>query len=160
LKGCRRIRWGKRFLVGQDRLDAGGDGVPARLKHARVAQAQVFYYGRKFSGRRTASGERFNPGAMTMAYRTLPFGTKLRVTNVTNDRSVVMRVNDRGSSRRALIGDLSTAAAGSIGMLHAGIAKVRMQVVAPAKPGKVANARQAPHARPASRPVGTVPLEA
>ena len=117
--------------------------APARARHAHVAHGRVSYYGRRFAGRKTASGERFNPGAMTMAHRTLPFGTEVRVTNVKNNKSVVVRVNDRGPSRRALIGDLTTAAAGRIGMLHAGIAKVRLQVVGSAKAQKVASARHA-----------------
>lgn len=113
----------------------------ARARHVNTGQGRVAYYGGKFAGRKTASGERFDPGAMTMAHRTLPFGTKVRVTNVKNKKSVVVRVNDRGPSSPALVGDLTTAAAGKIGMLHAGIANVRMQVIASGKAHKAASAR-------------------
>jgi Lytic transglycolase len=62
-----------------------------------AAQAQVAtYYGQELAGKRTASGETFNPSAMTAAHRTLPFGTRVRVTNSQNGRSIVVRINDRG----------------------------------------------------------------
>ena len=66
------------------------------------AQAEIAsYYGSELAGRRTASGERFNPSAMTAAHRTLRFGTRVRVTNSRNGRSVVVRINDRGPFVRA-----------------------------------------------------------
>lgn len=79
------------------------------------------YYGAE-SGNRTANGERFTGRAMTAAHRTLPFGTKLRVTY--QGRSVVVRVNDRGPYIRGRSLDLSTAAARKLGMIRAGVAKV------------------------------------
>jgi rare lipoprotein A len=87
------------------------------------------YYGAAFAGRRTSSGERFDPSDFTAAHRTLPFGTRLRVTNLGNGRSVEVRVNDRGPwhPRRSL--DLSYASAQAIGMIHAGRANVRMEVL-------------------------------
>jgi rare lipoprotein A len=116
---------------------------PNAARGKAASQGRVAYYGRKFAGRKTASGERFDPGAMTMAHRTLPFGTKVRVTNVRNQKSVVVRVNDRGPSSRALVGDLTTAAAGKIGMLHAGTAKVRLQVLGLGQARKATAARHA-----------------
>jgi len=85
------------------------------------------YYGERFRGRRTASGERFNPDHLTAAHRTLPFGTRLRVTNVRNGRSVVVRVTDRGPFHGRRVLDLSKAAARRIGMIAAGTARVRME---------------------------------
>ena len=67
-------------------------------------------------GRKTANGERFNPGAMTAAHRSLPFGTHVRVTNRTNGRSVVVRINDRGPFVRGRIIDLARAPARALGM--------------------------------------------
>ena len=96
---------------------------------ASAVEGVVAYYGRRFAGRRTASGERFDPAALTMAHKTLPFGTRVRVTNLTNKRSVVVRVNDRGPSSPERIGDLSLAAANQIGMRKAGVARVRLEVV-------------------------------
>jgi rare lipoprotein A len=84
------------------------------------------YYGSE-SGSQTASGARFNPNAMTAAHRTLPFGTKVRVTNKNNGRSVVVTINDRGPFIRGRIIDLSTAAAGVIGMKGAGVARVTVE---------------------------------
>jgi rare lipoprotein A len=81
------------------------------------------YYGSE-SGSQTASGQRFNPSAMTAAHRTLPFGTKVRVTNKNNGKSVIVTINDRGPFIRGRIIDLSTAAAGVIGMRGAGVARV------------------------------------
>ena len=94
-----------------------------------TVEGVVAYYGRRFAGRRTASGERFDPAALTMAHKTLPFGTRVRVTNLTNKRSVVVRVNDRGPNSPERIGDLSLAAANQIGMRKAGVARVRLEVV-------------------------------
>jgi rare lipoprotein A len=77
----------------------------------------------------TASGERFNTHAMTAAHPTLPFGTRLRVTNVTNGRSVVVRINDRGPFVPGRVVDLSEQAAENLGMVERGIVKVKLDVV-------------------------------
>ena len=93
-----------------------------------ASQAQVAsYYGKELAGRRTASGERFSPGAMTAAHRTLPFGTRVRVTNTHNGRSVIVRINDRGPFVKGRSIDLSSGAARAIGMGTAG--NVRMEVI-------------------------------
>jgi rare lipoprotein A len=86
------------------------------------------YYGSE-SGSQTASGARFNPSAMTAAHRTLPFGTKVRVTNKRNGRSVVVTINDRGPFIRGRIIDLSSGAAGVIGMRSSGVAPVSVEVL-------------------------------
>ncbi len=78
----------------------------------------------------TASGERFNKRDMTAAHRTLPFGTRVRVTHVTSGRSVVVRINDRGPFKKARVIDLSEAAAQHIGMTGKGLAHVTIAVVA------------------------------
>ncbi len=87
------------------------------------------FYGREFNGRKTASGERFDKNALTAAHRTLPFGTMLRVTNLANGKSTVVRVNDRGPFKRQRIIDLSPAAARAIGLDVAGTTKVRIEAV-------------------------------
>jgi rare lipoprotein A len=95
---------------------------------ASAAQAEIAtYYGKEFAGRRTASGERFNPGAMTAAHRTLRFGTRVRVTNSRNGRSVIVRINDRGPFVKGRSIDLSHGAARVIGMGSS--AHVRIQVI-------------------------------
>jgi len=76
------------------------------------------YYGRRFHGRLTANGERFNMNAMTAAHKTLPFGTKVRVTNTRNGRSVTVRINDRGPFIRGRTIDLSRGAAQELSLIH------------------------------------------
>ncbi|BCG77316.1 septal ring lytic transglycosylase RlpA family protein [Mesorhizobium sp. 113-3-3] len=75
---------------------------------------------------RTASGERMNPSAMTAAHRTLPFGTKLRVTNKNNGKSVIVRINDRGPFIKGRVLDLSKGAAGQLGFIGSGHTSVCM----------------------------------
>ena len=90
---------------------------------------QASYYGREAHGKATASGEKFNMHAYTGAHRTLPFGTKVRVTNLANKKSVVVRINDRGPFVAGRVIDLSYAAAKKIKMLDAGVADVELVVV-------------------------------
>lgn len=87
------------------------------------------YYSKKFKGRRTASGEIFDPMKLTAAHKTLPFGTFVKVTNLENKRSVVVRINDRGPFVRGRIIDLSYKAALKIGMISKGIVKVKLEVL-------------------------------
>jgi rare lipoprotein A len=96
---------------------------------ADATQGKVAHYGAKFNGRKTASGEVFNSNAMTMAHKTLPFGTRVKVTNVANGKSVVVRVNDRGPSTPDRVGDLTTGAARKIGMTKAGVVEAKLEVV-------------------------------
>ncbi len=100
---------------------------------ADAMSGKVAYYGRKFAGRRTASGQRFNPDALTMAHLTLPFGTMVKVTNMANKRSVVVRVNDRGPTTPGRIGDVSLAAAKRLRMTRAGVVDVQLEVVGKGK---------------------------
>lgn len=93
------------------------------------------WYGPGFAGKRTASGERYNPKALTAAHRTLPFGTTLKVTNTENGRSVVVRVNDRGPFVKGREIDLSKGAAQSIGMIGSGTARVRLLALAKPEEG-------------------------
>ena len=86
------------------------------------------YYGREHDGRRTASGEVFDMREMTAAHRTLPFGTRVRVTNLANGRQITVRINDRGPFRRGRILDLSYAAARKLGIVGRGVAKVRVAI--------------------------------
>jgi rare lipoprotein A len=95
---------------------------------ARAEQGIASYYGRE-SGPRTASGERFDPNALTAAHRTLPFGTIVRVTHSRDGRSVIVRINDRGPFIKGRIIDLSAAAAQAIGMIEAGIAPVTLEII-------------------------------
>lgn len=94
-----------------------------------VLRGRASWYGREFQGRRTTSGERFNRLAYTCAHKTLPFGTRLRVTNVKNGKSVVVRVSDRGPFRHQRILDLAEVAARPLGIVNCGAATVVAEVV-------------------------------
>jgi len=88
------------------------------------------YYAAKFEGRMTASGERYRGSALTAAHRTLPFGSRVRVTNLTNGRSVVVVINDRGPHKKGRIVDVSRRAADELDMIRAGVVRVRLEVLA------------------------------
>lgn len=87
------------------------------------------YYGNEFQSRKTANGERFDQGKLTAAHKKLPFGTRVRVTNRDNGRSVVVRINDRGPFVRGRIIDLSSSAFKRIASLNAGVVPVRIEIV-------------------------------
>ena len=87
------------------------------------------YYANRFQGRKTASGERYDRAKMTAAHKKLPFGTNLKVTNVKNGKSVIVRVNDRGPFVKRRIIDLSRSAFKAISKLEAGVIDVKIQVV-------------------------------
>lgn len=91
------------------------------------AEGKASWYGARHHGKRTASGERFDKNALTAAHRTLPFGSRVRVTNLRNRRSVVVRINDRGPYGRRRLIDLSHRAARELGMLDTGVAPVRVE---------------------------------
>ncbi|MGE0099119.1 MAG: septal ring lytic transglycosylase RlpA family protein [Hydrogenophaga sp.] len=89
-----------------------------------IERGMASWYGEKFHGRRTASGEAFDMHALTAAHRTLPFGTRVRVRHAGTGREVLVRINDRGPHVKGRIIDLSRAAAASIGLVQAGVAPV------------------------------------
>ncbi len=93
-----------------DNADAAQTGMASYYKH----------------GSRTANGERFNPHGLTAAHRTLPFGTRVLVTNLKTGKSVIVRINDRGPFTRGRVIDLSLGAAKVVGMTRTGVAKVKV----------------------------------
>lgn len=92
-----------------------------------LAGGVASWYGNEFAGRRTASGERFNPAGYTAAHRTLPFGSKVRVSR--GGKSVVVRINDRGPFSRGRVIDLSQAAAAELGLVRAGSGRVQLALL-------------------------------
>ncbi|WP_448532762.1 septal ring lytic transglycosylase RlpA family protein [Parathermosynechococcus lividus] len=98
---------------------------PIRMQVTGMAS----WYGPGFHGARTANGERFNQDAMTAAHKTLPFGTRVRVTNLHNGRSVIVRINDRGPFTPGREIDLSRGAAAAIGLIGTGVGPVRIDVL-------------------------------
>ena len=101
----------------------------AREGYTTVLRGHASWYGLRFQGRRTSSGERFNCYEYTCAHKTLPFGTRLRVTNVKNGKAVVVRVIDRGPFRDDRIVDLAKIAAGSLNLVKAGSGTVVAEIV-------------------------------
>ncbi len=101
-----------------------GAGVDRRGEEGIAA-----YYSDVFQGRKTASGARYDKRALTAAHNHLPFGTRVRVTNLKNGQSVVVTITDRGPRGGRRIIDLSRAAARRIGLIHEGIGRVRIEVL-------------------------------
>lgn len=94
-----------------------------------IGSGTASYYGDELAGNRTASGERFDPDELTAAHRTLAFGSRVRVTNLANGQSVIVRINDRGPFSRGRVIDVSHAAAREIDMERAGTARVSMTLL-------------------------------
>lgn len=105
-------------------LVAGAVTTQPTPAEARTQCGKASWY--SLPGNRTASGARMNPGAMTAAHRSLPFGSKVRVDNLRNGRSVVVTINDRGPFTGGRVIDLSKGAAAKIGMIGSGTASVRI----------------------------------
>jgi rare lipoprotein A len=111
------------FLFALPVLAQAGDS------RSEIGSGVASYYGAEFAGSRTASGERFDPGAMTAAHRTLAFHSRVAVTNLANGKEVVVRINDRGPWGKGRIIDISHAAAKQIGMHRSGTAKVKLELL-------------------------------
>jgi rare lipoprotein A len=134
-------------------------------------EGQASYYNDAYNGKETASGERYDKGALTAAHKNLPFGTRVKVTHVGSGKSVVVRINDRGAFTKGFVIDLSRKAAEQLGIIAEGRAKVRLEVLGndgepvvdadgnkPAKPAKPEKPAKDP-AKPAAgnEPVGMSP---
>lgn len=107
----------------------GNYGNPAPQANRPLIVGQASYYAQQYEGRPTASGETYNMRDMTAAHRDLPFGTPIRVTNLQNGRSVVVRVNDRGPFKPGRVVDVSLAAAEQLGLILHGSAEVQVEVL-------------------------------
>ena len=124
--GRSRLASAAAFVLVVASLGCATTGPLAGGRSEQVGMAS--YYGREHDGRRTASGEVFDMNGMTAAHRTLPFGTRVRVTNLANGREVTVRINDRGPFHRGRILDLSYGAARKLGIVGRGVARVRVAV--------------------------------
>ena len=109
---------------------AAAQDTDAADMETEIDGGMASYYGNELAGNRTASGERFDPGQLTAAHRTLPFGSKVRVTNMSTGDSVIVRINDRGPFSRGRVIDVSHAAAREIGMQRSGTARVKLALLA------------------------------
>ncbi len=128
------IAYSKTFLVS---ILLGLLSACGGSKSAFTQSGQGSYYADKFAGRATTSGAPYRPGRLTAAHNTLPFGTKIKVTNMRNGRSVKVVVNDRGPHVKGRIVDVSKRAARKLGLIEAGVVPVQLKVVraAPASKG-------------------------
>jgi len=113
----------------EDRFLRQMPASPKGLLQLAAATGQASWYGPGFYGNRTASGEVLRPGTYTAAHRSLPFGTRVRVTNLNNGRSAVVRINDRGPFTGGRIIDLAHGAASDLGVTASGVATVRLEVL-------------------------------
>jgi rare lipoprotein A len=113
----------------EDRFLRQMPASPKGLLQLAAATGQASWYGPGFYGNRTASGEVLRPGTYTAAHRSLPFGTRVRVTNLNNGRSAVVRINDRGPFTGGRIIDLAHGAATDLGVTASGVATVRLEVL-------------------------------
>jgi rare lipoprotein A len=104
--------------------------APSEAPRVRsVSTGQASWYGPGFYGNHTANGEVLRPGSLTAAHRTLPFGTKVRVTNLNNGLSAVVRINDRGPFHGHRVIDLAHGAASQLGVVASGVANVKLEVL-------------------------------
>lgn len=120
-------RWDNKFIKLSPPLPLAQGQQIASARSVQVGQAS--WYGPGFFGNRTASGEVLRPGTLTAAHRYLPFGTKVRVTNLYNGRTAVVRINDRGPFSGGRIIDLAHGAAQILGVTASGVADVRLEVI-------------------------------
>ncbi|HEV7314627.1 septal ring lytic transglycosylase RlpA family protein [Sphingopyxis sp.] len=110
-------------------IDQAGQSVADIDEETEIGGGMASYYGNELAGNRTASGERFDPGQLTAAHRSLPFGSMVRVTNTSNGDSVIVRINDRGPFAHGRVIDVSQAAAREIGMHRSGTARVKLALL-------------------------------
>lgn len=106
----------------------------AKAKPSRVYYGTASYYAKKFQGRKTASGERFNHQAFTCACNVLPMGTWVRITNLRNRKQVVVKVNDRLHHKMKRLADLTHAAASQLGFIKSGLTRIKLEVLGKRKP--------------------------
>ncbi len=116
------------IVLGGCTIGAGIESPAAASDYDRTGKAS--WYGKRYHGRTTASGAPYNMNAMTAAHRSLPFGTRVRVTNLANRRSVVLNINDRGPFVGGRIIDVSRGAAEALDMVRSGVVRVRVHTIA------------------------------
>lgn len=108
----------------------------SQAQHSYSDTGMASYYGIRFHGKKTASGEKYDMNELTAAHKTLPFNSVVRVINLSNQKSVTVRINDRGPHIKNRIIDLSKAAAQKIGLIQAGVARVSIEVLPPEEVNK------------------------
>ncbi|MBC3792954.1 septal ring lytic transglycosylase RlpA family protein [Spirosoma utsteinense] len=130
-----------------------GNMKPTEALPSLIQKGKASFYSKKFTGRKTAYGERVSPDALEGAHLRLPLNTLVEVTNLDNNRSVIVRINDRGPFTKGRVIDLTHAAAHALGMISKGVANVSLRVV-----GKGRAIAMAPLTNPFSIPVAYQPM--
>jgi rare lipoprotein A len=115
------------MLLAMTPISSHADSLKTTKSYSGVGVASFYGHKDGYNGARTASGERYDRNSLTAAHRTLPFGTHVRVTNLRNGRSVVVRINNRGPFVRGRIIDVSYAAARELGFVDRGVTQVRVE---------------------------------
>ncbi len=123
----RFVRQSHKFV--EDTVQKKDDTSKKEYKVNQVLRGTCSYYGKKFHGRKTANGETYDMYAFTAAHKTLPFNTILLIENLSNGKTVQVRINDRGPYKKGRILDLSYSAAKKIGMIGSGTAKITAKIV-------------------------------
>ena len=117
------------FLISILNLFCSDESREKSLQNVVIGQGMASWYGPGFDGKRTANGDKFNMNNYTAAHREIEFGTLVKVTNIENEKSVVVEINDRGPFTRNKIIDLSKKAAEKIDMITAGAANIKMEII-------------------------------
>ncbi|MEZ8284751.1 septal ring lytic transglycosylase RlpA family protein [Vibrio splendidus] len=117
------------ILAGCTSTSAVGGSKTKDYAKSHALSGQASWYGDKFHGKLTASGETYNKNAYTAAHKTLPFGTIVRVTNTANDKSVDVKINDRGPYVKGRVIDLSHKAFSQVGDVKKGVAPVKIEII-------------------------------
>jgi len=115
--------------AGAQEVKLADNPIAEIVQETEIDGGMASYYGNELAGNRTANGERFDPSQLTAAHRTLPFGSMVRVTNMSTGDSVVVRINDRGPFAHGRVIDISHAAAREIGMHRSGTARVALALI-------------------------------
>ena len=131
-------------VIAQDKAGKPGTTAPQKApakrvkKTAKIQYGMASFYHSKFQGRKTSSGERYDQDKMTAAHNGLPMNTWIRVTNIKNGRTVVVKINDRLHHRNERLVDLSRSAASKLGYIGRGITRVKVEVLGKIKPTEIA----------------------
>lgn len=123
------IRFNNDYTMNNQSGNSNSKKEQSNLKVGSIFKGKASYYADKYDGRKTASGETFDQDSFTAAHRTLAFGTKCRVTNLKNGKSVIVTINDRGPFIKGRVIDLSKSAAIEIDMVKDGVVEVEVEVL-------------------------------
>lgn len=124
------------FLIASFSALKAQDTTKTKKKVSRVQYGTASFYNNKFNGRKTANGEIFSQKKMTAAHNTLPLGTYIRVTNLRNNKSVIVKVNDRLHARNKRLIDLTRAAAQQLGYIKSGLTRVKIEILGKKPPAQ------------------------